>query len=77
MLYSLVAQVTDASVSVDYLDLFADNDVTEDWEEGEDGREGGLAVDGPEGDVVGFDAVCEVTDAGYDFVPAVYEFLKG
>jgi hypothetical protein len=86
MLYSLVAQIANASMSVYDFDFLAYNDVTKDGEEGEDGREGGFAVDGPEWDVVGFYAVCEVADAGspfvcvgndYYFVAAIYEFLGG
>ena len=69
---------------MDDLDFLADDDVAEDGEGGEDGWEGGFAVDGPEGDVVHFDAVGEVTDASTawvcmrddnDFVAAVDEFL--
>jgi len=44
-------------VPVDDLDVLAYHNVTEDGEEGEDGRERGLAVDGPEGYVVDFESV--------------------
>jgi hypothetical protein len=66
------------------VDLLADHDVPKYGEEGENSREGGLAVDDEERDVVDLEAIGEVADArpagvcvGYyhDFVAAVDEFL--
>ena len=71
-------------MTVNDLNLFSDDDVAEDWEEGEDGRERGLTVDGPEWNVVDFEAIGEVADScpslvcmGYDddFVASIDEFL--
>lgn len=69
----LVTQVAQAAMAVDNLDALADDNVPKDGEEGEDGGEGGVAVDDEEGDVVDFEAVGEVADAlaivvgvGYD-----------
>jgi hypothetical protein len=60
MQYGLMAQGTETGMAVHNFNLLADADVAEDGEEGEDGRESCLAVDGPEGDVVDLEAVCEV-----------------
>lgn len=59
----LVAEVAQAGVAVDDLDALADADVAEEREEGEDGREGGLAVDDEEGHVVDLEAVGQVAHA--------------
>jgi hypothetical protein len=84
MLYTLITQIAATSMAVDNLDLLADDDVPEDGKGRKDGREGGLAVDGPERDVVHFETVGEVADAGTtwvcvrndnDFVASVDEFL--
>lgn len=48
---------------VDNFDSFADKYLSENWEEGEDGRHGGLAVYDKKGDVVDFKAIGEVADA--------------
>jgi hypothetical protein len=65
-------------------DAFAYDDVSEDREEGEDGGEGGLAVDYEEGDVVDFEPVGQISHAcsslvgmsdNNDFVATVNEFL--
>lgn len=67
------------------LDSFAYDDIAEDWEEGEDGRKGGFAVDDEEGHVVDFETVGQVAHAcstrvrmcnDDDFVAAIDEFLK-
>jgi hypothetical protein len=64
MQYGLMAQGTKTGMAVHNLNLLADADVAKDGEEGEDGREGGFAVDDPEGDVVDLEAVCEVPHTG-------------
>jgi hypothetical protein len=62
----------------------ADDDVSEDREEGEDSREGCLAVYDPERDVVDFETIGQVSHAfstlvgvrnDDDFVSAIDEFL--
>lgn len=55
-------------MTVDNVDALAEHDVTEDGEEGEDGREGGRAEDDEEGNVVDLEAVGEVADSGAAFV---------
>lgn len=68
-------------------DLYAlsDDNVSEDWKEGEDGRKGGFAVDDEEGYMINLQTVGEISDScatlvgmgdDYDFVSAVYEFLQ-
>lgn len=84
MKYGLVAEVAEAGMAVNYLDLLADDNVPEDWEEREDGGEGGFTVDSPERNVVDFEAVGEVANAcptlvrmgdDDDFVATIDEFL--
>lgn len=79
-----MTQTAETGMTVYYLDSFAYDDVAEYREEGEDGWEGGLAVDDEEGHVVHFQPICEVSDAcsagvrvrdDYDFVPTIDEFL--
>jgi hypothetical protein len=83
MQYGLVAQATKTGMSVYDLDALANYNIAKDGEEREDGREGGLAVDDPEGNVVDLEAVGQVSYArsasigvcdDYDFVPAIDEF---
>lgn len=50
----LVAQTTETGMTVYDADVFSDDDVSENREEGEYGREGGLAVYDPEGNIVDF-----------------------
>ena len=63
MEYCLAAEITQAGVSVDDFYGLSNDNVAEHWEEGEDGGEGGLAVYGPEGNVVDFEAIGEVADS--------------
>lgn len=67
-----------------YLDLLADDYVSEDGEEREDGWERGFSVNGPEGYIIDFEAICEVSNAlsplvrvsdDDNFVAAIDEFL--
>lgn len=82
---ALVAQTTEAPMAVDNLDALADADVPQHGEEGEDGGEGGVAVDDEEGHVVDLEAVGEVAHAlavavrvrdDDDLVPAVDELAR-
>ena len=57
-----MAKTAQTGVTVDDVDLLADHDVSEYGEEGEDGREGGGAVDDGEGDMVDLDAVRKISD---------------
>lgn len=82
--YSLMAQTAKASMAVYDLDSFAYNDVAKHREEGEDGGEGGLAVDDEKRHIVDLQAVGEVSHTcspgicvgdDYDFVSSIDEFL--
>lgn len=82
----LVAQTAETGMAVDYLYVLPDDDVPEGREEGEDGGEGGLAVDDEEGDVIDLESVGQIAYTGSalvgvcdddDFVAAVYELLCG
>lgn len=72
-------------MAMDNLNLLADDNVTENGKEGEDSREGGLAVDDKEGNVVDLEAIGQVahTSAAFilmgddnDLVAAINEFLR-
>lgn len=59
----LMAQATKTGMSVYNLDALADYNIAKDGEEGEDGGEGCLAIDDPEGDVVDLEAIGQVSHA--------------
>jgi hypothetical protein len=72
-------------MTMDNLNLFANNDVPEYGEEREERRHRGLAVDDEERDMVDFETVGEIAYScsafvgmgdDDDFVPAVDEFLQ-
>jgi len=86
MQYSLIAQTTETGMAMHYLDSFANHDVPEDGEEGEDGRKGCLAVDDEERYVVDLEAIREISYAcsasvgmsdDNHLVAAIDEFLDG
>ena len=58
----LMAKTTEASMAMHYLDLFPDYDVPKDGKERENCRQGGLAVDDQEWNMVHFEAIGEVSD---------------
>lgn len=58
----LPAEVAEGGMAVYNVDLFTDDDVPEDREEGEDGRKACRAVDDEEGHVVDLEPVGEVAD---------------
>lgn len=79
-----MAEVTQTPMTMYYLDLLPYDDIAKDGEEGEDGWEGCLPIYHEKGDMVDFQAVGKVANAGSafismsddnDFVPTVYEFL--
>lgn len=81
----LVAQVAEAAVAVDDVDLLADDNVAEHGEEGEDGGEGRGAVDDEKWHIVHLDAVGQVAHAlavgvfvrdDDDFVAAIDELAR-
>lgn len=80
-----MTEVAQASVPVHNLNSLPNDYVAKDGEEGKDGGEGSLAVDGPEGDVVRLDAVGQVSNASSsgicvcdddDFMATINEFLE-
>lgn len=86
MKYCLATEITQTGVSVDDLDGLSNDNVAEHWKKGEDGWEGGLAVHGPEGDIVDFEAIGKIADPcaalvcvgdDDDFVATINEFLRG
>lgn len=85
MQYPLMTQAAQTGVSVNNLNAFSNDDIAEDWKEGEDGREGGLAVNDEEGNVVDLQSVCEISDSSAafvgmgdddNFVASINEFLE-
>ena len=69
---------------MNYLNLLANDNISEYGKEGEDSRKSRFAVDDKERDMVDFQAISEISDAGAagvsmgyydDFVSAVDEFL--
>jgi hypothetical protein len=66
--YGFMAETAQTCVAMHNLDLLAYDNIPEDWEEGEYGGKAGGAVHDQERDMVDFEAVCEVTDAGSSFV---------
>lgn len=79
-----MTETTQAGVSVDYVDLLADDDVPKNWKEGENRGHSRLAVYNKEGNVVDLESIGKVPDSGAalvgmsndnDFVAAINEFL--
>lgn len=79
-----MAKAAQTGMSMDDLNALADDNVAEDGEKGEDGRKGGLAIDDPEGNIVDFESIGQVSHAlsagigvgdDNDFVSTVDEFL--
>ena len=54
------------------LDLLSNDDIAEDWEEGEDGGKGRCTVDDEKGDVVDFEAVREIPHSSAPVVSVRY-----
>lgn len=82
---SLLTETAQASMSMDNLNLFADDNVSKYGEEGKDGGHCRLAVDDEEGHMVDLESVCEVADPSAtlvcmgddnDFVSAVDQLLE-
>lgn len=80
-----MTETAQAGVPVHYVNLFADNDVSEYGEEGEDRRHSRLAVYDEEGNVVDLESIGEVPDSGAPlvcmgnddhFMAAINEFLR-
>lgn len=82
MQYGFVAETTQAGVAMDNLNLFSNEDISKDWEAGEDSGEGSCTVDDEEWDMVNFEAISKISYASsplvrvgydYDFVPSIDE----
>lgn len=78
-------EATETGMAMDDFDLFAYDNVAENREEGEDCREGGLAIDDEEGNVIDLESVGEIPDTGStfigmrdddNFVSSINQFLK-
>lgn len=83
MQYGLMAQTAQTGVSMHNLDAFANDNVPEDGEEGEDGRKGRFSIDDEERNVVDLESIRQVSNTcpasvgvcnDDDFVTAIDEF---
>lgn len=77
-------EATETRMAMDNFDLLPNDNVAEYGEEGEDGREGGLAIDNEERNVIDLESIGEVSDScsalvcmsdDNDFVSAIDQFL--
>ncbi len=59
-----MAEVAETGMAMDDLNLLANDNVSKDGKEGEDGRKGRFPVDHKEWNMVDFEAIGEVTNAG-------------
>lgn len=80
-----MAEATETGVAMHNLNLLTDDNIAEDRKEGKDSREGGLAVDDEERDMVDLESVGQVADSrpafvcmgdDYHLVSAINEFLS-
>jgi hypothetical protein len=55
-------------MTVNYIDLFPDNNIAEDWEEREDGWESRFSVDDEKRNMIDFESVGEIPDTSTAFV---------
>lgn len=60
-------------MTVNNFNLLSDNNIAEYWEEGENGRHCGLAIDDEERDMVHFKTIGEVSNATTTFVGMRYD----
>ena len=63
-----MTEATQAGVAMNDFNLFSDDDVAENWEEGEDGWHSGLAVNDKERNVINLEAIGEVSNSSPAFV---------
>lgn len=84
MQYGFTAETTQTAVTVDNLNLFANDNIAEYWEKREERRHGGLAVDDQERDIVNFESIGKVSNSfasvigvrnNNHFVAAIDQFL--
>lgn len=81
-----MTKARETSVTMNYLYLLPDDDVSEDWKEGEDRWHGGLSIDDHEWNIVNLETICQVANTGAitigmsdddNFVATIDEFLLG
>lgn len=58
-----LAKIAETRVAVNDLDPFANDDIAEDREEGEDGRESGLPIYDKKGDMVDFEPIGQISNS--------------
>ena len=63
-----MAKTTDAPVAMNNLNLFSNDDIPEDGEEGEDGWKGRGTIDDEEWDVIDLESIRKIAHAGPSFV---------
>ena len=73
MKYGFMTHATQTCVAVHNLNLFSDNDITEDWEEGEHRRHSRLAIDYEERNMVDLQAIRQVSNPSSTFVSMCYD----
>jgi hypothetical protein len=79
-----MAKAAQTGMSMHNLNLFPDDDISEDGEEGKDGGEGRLSIYDEEGNMVDLEAIGEVMNSGAalicmgdhdDLVASIYKLL--
>lgn len=68
-----MAQIAQARMAMHDLDLFSNDDIPKDWEEGEDGGKGSCAVDDEKWDMVDFEAIREISHPRSPIVGVCYD----
>ena len=69
-----MAEAAKTGMSMYNFDALPYHDIAEYWEKGEDGREGRFAVDDEERDVVDFQAIGKVSNAGTSGIGMCYDY---
>lgn len=65
---SFMTEAAQARVPMDDFDLFSDDYIAKDWEEGEHSRKSCLSIDHPKWDMIDFETVCQVMYTSPAFV---------
>ena len=63
-----MTQAAQTSVAVDDFNLLPDDDIAEDWKEGEDGWKRGFSINDEEGNMIDFETIGEISDSSTAFV---------
>jgi hypothetical protein len=72
MQYRFMAEAAQTCMTMYDFNLLSNDDVAKDWEEGEDSRKGGCAVDYEEWNMIDLEAIGEVSDSSSSFVCVGY-----